>query len=345
MGKRSAAETIGIAAVLVALAGAVALEAEPARSSGPQEGLTVVLDDLLDHPTDLAFNPHDGSLWIVNDTAGDERDSTVVVRGLGAAEQQAERFPDSGRHYLADPTGIAFAASGDEHATSAFLGGGPTLWTSRAEQFRGGIESHLDMVHWTQPALGIATGADAARREYWVVNGSRGSIDRYRFNKPHVLGGTNHADGRVFRYVPQSLRPVRGLPSHVEFDARTKVLYVADTGNGRVARLPTAGLRTNGRRLEPVPRIPERLFAVRGGRVTTLAAGLATPVGLALKDGRLYVGEHATGRIVVLSLDGRRLGSIDTGVGTDSLTGLAAGPDGALYALDSRRNRVLRVPA
>lgn len=323
--------------------GAVAVAPEHARSADSQDGVSVVLAELLDHPTDLAFNPRDGSLWIVNDTGGDH-DTTVVVRGLGTAEQQAVRYTDSGRHYLANPTGIAFARSGNEHATSALVGGGPTLWTSRAEQFRGGIESHLDMVHWTQPALGIAVGADATRREYWVVNGSAGSVDRYRFNKPHVLGGTDHADGRVFRYVPRTLRPVRELPSHAEFDVATKTLYVADTGNGRIARLPTGKLRTTGRRLEPVRNMPERLFAVAGGRMATLADGLEGPVGLALKGGRLYVGEHATGRIVVLSLQGSRIGSIDTGVGPNALTGLAAGPDGAIYALDSLRNRLLRVP-
>jgi hypothetical protein len=167
------------------------------------------------------------------------------------------------------------------------------------------------MVHWTQPALGIATGANGARREYWVVNGTSGSVDRYRFNKSHVLGGTDHADGRVFRYVPRSLRAAVDLPSHAEFDPATKLLYIADTGNGRVALLATGGLRTKGRRIEPVQRLPERLFAVSGGRMTTLAGGLARPVGLALKDRKLYVGEHATGRIVVLSLAGARVGTIE----------------------------------
>ena len=54
----------------------------------------------------------------------------------------------------------------------------------------------------------------------------------------------------------------------------------------RVARLATHGLRTKGRRL-PSRLLPERLFAAKGGRVTTLAAGLERPVGIALKDGRL----------------------------------------------------------
>ena len=56
-----------------------------------------------------------------------------------------------------------------------------------------------------------------------------------------------------------------------------------------------------------------------------------------------HVGEHATGQIVVLGLDGTRVGTIDSGVDPGALMGIAAGPDGALYVLDAKLNRVLRL--
>lgn len=301
----------------------------------------VVLDRKLDHPTDLAFNPRDGSLWIVNDSRG-AGNTTVVVRGLGTAAESVEEFVDTSAHYLLDPTGIAFAPENAEFATSALSGGGPTLWTSVPSEFRGSQESHFDMVHWTEPALGIAAGSDAARREYWVVDGRHGAIDRYFFNEPHVLGGADHSDGRVYRYKQGSLKSFRRLPSHVEFDPTMRAVYIADTGNNRVVRFVAGAVPANARRLFYLS-LPERAFAVRGGMLTTVARGLRRPVGLLLKSGQLYVGEHATGRIVVLSLTGRIVQRIETGVGPNALTGLAEGPDGAIYFLDSRRNRVLRL--
>jgi hypothetical protein len=323
----------------LALAGVVA---PAAGTNAAETQVEVVVDRSLERPMDLAFNPHDGSLWVVNDRAG-ERNSTVVIRALGTTDQTIEEFVDPSRHYLLDPTAIAFSPVNWEFATSAHGGGGPTLWTSVRSEFHGGMESHLDMVHWTEPALGIAAGADTARREYWVANGRHGSIDRYFFNKPHRLGGTDHADGRVYRYRRGTLRPVPGLPSHAEFDSSTGAVYVADTGNGRIVRFIPGRSLAKARRIQPVRYIPERLFLAPGGTVTTVAHGLQRPVGLLLKDGRLFVGEHATGDVVVVTLDGTVERRIATGVGPDALTGLAASADGAIYFLDARRNRVLKL--
>ena len=335
----------GALATVAALALLTPLATESRASRAAAAPAEVVLAHGLSKPTGLAFNPRDGSLWIVNQ-AKRGPDYTLVVRNGVGPQADVKRFDDLSFHYLARPMAITFAPSLPEHATAALIGGGPTLWTSEEEHFRGARESHLDMVHHTEMGLGIAPGADDARREYWVFNGRRGSLDRYFFNDPHELGGMDHSDGVVYRYVTGSLKRVQGVPGHVAFDRASGRVFVADTGNGRIGVLRPGAVPEKGKQLpysgagRPVP---ERLFDAPGPRVHTLIHGLRQPAGLLLHRNRLLVGEYATGKIVVLTLTGRRLRTIDTGVGPNALTGLAADVRGRIYFLDARRNRLLRL--
>jgi len=340
---RSGRRGVVAAVVSLALLAPLATESRASRTaSAPAE---VVLAHGLSKPTGLALNPRDGSLWIVNQ-APRAYDYTLVIRNGFGPQANVKRFDDLSFHYLARPMAIAFSPSLPEHATAALIGGGPTLWTSEEELFRGARESHLDMVHHTEMGLGIAPGADDARREYWVFNGHRGSLDRYFFNEPHELGGMDHSDGRVYRYAKGSLKRVQGVPGHVAFDRASGRVFVADTGNGRVAVLRSGPVPANAKQLpysgagRPVP---ERLFEAAGTRVQTFARGLRRPAGLLLHRNRLLVGEHATGRIVVYTLGGLRVRTIDTGVGPNALTGLAADVRGRIYFLDAKRNRLLRL--
>jgi hypothetical protein len=331
--------------VVVTAAGPLPVSAQRAAPAVVE----VVLASHLARPTALAFNPRDGTLWIVN--TADTYDMTTVITDVDAAAATARTYRDTTAHYLANPYAITFSPTRNEVVTAAEFGGGPTLWTADLEIFRGSTESHLDMVHYTEPALGIAPGADPARREYWVVNGKERSLDRYFFNEPHVLGGQDHSDGVVYRYRPGSLRSGgRGVPSHAAFDAATQTLYVADTGNGRIVRFRAgpvppspARLRVRNGGTHRGMRGHERLFAASGGRVVPLVRKLRRPSGLLLKDGHLIVGEYATGRIHVITLQGRRRASFDTGLGKNALTGIAAAPDGRIYMLDKRRSRLLRL--
>lgn len=86
----------------------------------------------------------------------------------------------------------------------------------------------------------------------------------------------------------------------------------------------------------------ERLFTVSGGSVATVVRNLRQPAGLVLKDGHLIVGEYETGRIRVPTLGGLLHRAVDTGIGGNALSGLAAAPDGRIYFLDARPNRLLR---
>ncbi len=338
--RRSIRRLAGAALVLLVVVAGSVSETEAAKAPTRAE---VVFAGLLERPKALAFNPRDGALWIVNDSRA-VYDHTVVVRNVGTARQQAMRLFDGTFHYLANPLGIAFSPRLREVATAGAIGGGPTLWTSEQRRFHGSRESHLDMVHHSEMPVGIAVGADIERREYWVFNGHRGSLDRYFFNEPHELGGMNHADGVVYRYAESSLKYLRGIPGHVAFDRSADKVYVADTGGGRIAVMTAGPVPTNAKLVGGHP-LPERLFEVPNTSVRTLASGLRRPSGLLLTGKRLLVGEHTTGRIVVLDLSGRRLRSINTGLGSNALTGLAADAKGRIYFLDSKRGRVLRLRA
>lgn len=315
-----------------------------------QVRVTTVLDRGLSKPSGLAFNPKDQSLWVVNQ--GD--DSSVVIDGAGTAQQRAQRFVDDSAHFMHHPTAIAFSRERDEFATvqntDNDYGGhahgndfmGPTLFTADRRVFEGGTQSHLDMLHHSPKSMGIAAGADSVRREYWVFNGEVGSVDRYFFNQPHELGGHDHHDGLTVRYAPGSLRRVDGVPGHLALEAASGALYVADTGNGRIAKLDTktstAGARQVVGHHDETP-----LYQVPAATLQTVTSGLQQPSGLLLKDGKLLVAENGTGHLKLLSTDGALLADIDTGVGPGALTGLAQAADGRLFVLDAKRDRVLAV--
>jgi hypothetical protein len=224
------------------------------------------------------------------------------------------RVVDRDPHYLARPTGIAFSRGGSEFATAQDAGGfmGPTLWPGARSKFRPTLRLqsiHLDMLHHSPHSLGIAAGADEARREYWVFNGTEGSIDRYFFNEPHKPGENNHADGLAFRYATGELAPQPNVPSHLALDRATGDLYIADTGNSRVARLKTSPSTDGARMINmggplegPLHLMPDTTVE----EVIPERAGLRAPSGLALHAGALWVGDHATGRIHLFRWTARR---------------------------------------
>lgn len=317
--------------------------------------LRVLLDQQLSRPAAAAFHPRDGSLWIV--CRGD--DSSVIVDAPGTAQQRVRRFQDDSDHFMNNPLALAFSRTRVEFATAQDTANdyngkaapnhfmGPTLWTADRQVYQGGAASHLDMLHHSCFAVGIAAGARPTagpdRREYWVFNGESGCIDRYFFNAPHVLGGHDHADGETYRYG-SGLRRVANVPGHLALDETSGVLYIADTGNGRVAKLDTklpvtGATPTAGHHNETtIKRVPNATLAS-----VTQTGVLSRPAGLILSGGLLVVSDHGTGRIVVLHPDGTVLGDADTGLGAGALMGLVEAPGGKLWALDGRGHRLVEV--
>jgi hypothetical protein len=337
----------------------------PAPELGKEKGTATIAtvlgpENRLARPRDLAFNPlRPDELWILN-----ERDNSVVLLfGTTTDAPSFERRRDfAADHFLHKPAGIAFGAddttfgskgtfatcgesrneNGIEGATD-FMG--PTLWTSDLEVFAkknpAGLGSHIDMLHNSPLCTGIAheTG-----NVYWTTNGVKNSIVRYDFKADHNIGLDDHTDGGSLEYVEGQIKYLPGVPSHLFFHAATSMLYVADAGNGRVAKLDTT-TGTQGIRLPTKePQKAGHFKMVDAVFTDVIPKGvLTTPSGLEIRNDILYVSDNATGRIVAFDMQGKELNSIDTGVGPGALAGMAFGPDNKLYFVDMVGNRLMRI--
>ena len=309
--------------------------------------------ELLFLPRDLAFNPEAPTqLWVLNH--GDN--TTVIFFDPGTPEEDWNKRSGFGNdHFLASPSALAFGAPGtfatvqeeDEETQPStpndFMG--PTLWTSDIEIYDSGHASHLDMLHNSPNAVGIAWDRDNV---YWVFDGYHQSITRYDFQSDHGLGGEDHTDGIIERYVEDEMGYVAGVTSSMELDHATGLLYIADTGNSRIAVLDTA----TGTEAGPIgPNYDGAVMrSMAGATLTTLIDGTAVdlprPSGLELHDGMIWVSDNERSTIVALDMAGTVVDYLDLSsiVASGGLGAMAFGPeDGALYVLDVPAHKVLRI--
>lgn len=370
--RRGASVVVTVAAFAVLGIGAslaVALASHPvirpAQALAPpapvEQGVTVVAEHpYLRTPRDLAFNPlAEGELWVVNG-----RDHSVAILHHATTDAPTIEYRRDGKaaHFMHRPSAIAFGspsttigidgtfATAQESMDDAvpflrreFMG--PTLFSSSLDVFARPVAptllgSHLDMLHESPLAMGIAWERDHV---YWVFGGYLGTISRYDFVEDHGVGHDDHANGVIRHHGRGVVRRVPGVPSHLAFDPATSLLYVADTGNARVLALDTRTGRPGAAGPGWEAGVDTRW--VDGSVFAELvpAGTLALPSGLALADGRLYVGDHATGLVHVFGTDATPLGTVDSGAGEHALMGLTFGPDGRLYGVDARRGRILRL--
>ena len=310
----------------------------------------------LNAPTDLAFNPEaPDQLWITNHADH----SMVIIEHMATATQSSSKQTgtgDDGQHFLAKPAALAFGAPGrlataeDENQITqpttpgSFMG--PTLWSSDVNVFNGGMASHYGMLHNSPLSVGIAWDHDNV---YWVFDGTHGSLTRYDFHAGHPLGGTDHSNGEVARYVEGKVAQVAGVMSHLKVDHDTQLLYVADTGNNRIAVLDTT---TGTRGAAMFPNFDGDLqYQVNGASLTTLvdgsAMGLQRPSGLALQQKVLFVTDNATSRIYAFDLQGHPLDWLDLSlqVQPGGLMGLTFDAAGNLFLVDNIGNQVLEITA
>jgi hypothetical protein len=233
---------------------------------------------------------------------------------------------------------------------AAFIG--PTLWTADPAIYNGvngdydwSNGSHLDMLHATSYCMGIAHDSASV---YWTFNGELGTLDRYDFGAPHVVGHYYHDDGLITRFElgADALARLPDVPSNMMVSGDH--LYIADTGNGRVVRFarnatPTqmgTFLSHEGIRGDVMGEMPleviasiEELSAIWGARVE--------PSGLAFVGSTLVVANHGTGHIALFDADGQLLRNLDTGLG-EGIGGLTV-MDGAIYFAHMRERRVYRI--
>jgi len=348
-------------------------QAAPAASAVPTR---VELVRLFDPPpawtaTALAFDPlRTGELWVTlrrvpsnqacletarAGCAALQGEVALVQGATSAAPSMKIKIDGNAWHFMRRPTSIAFGENGnlstcgeartDNYEDDASDYSGPVLWSSDPTIF-GALPkadqngTHLDMLHETPFCMGIA---HERGNVYWAFNGKLGALDRYDFRAPHVIGGEDHSDGELTRYVQGQLKRVPEVPSHLALDRSRGQLYVADTAGGRILRLdiasgvPGADVPT----LDPIS-IHRR---VDGATLEELVApgSLAAPSGIALTVDRVIATDNATSRIWWFKLDGSPLGSVATGLPAGSLSGVAVGPDGKLYLSDLLTGAAYRV--
>lgn len=362
------ASLVGLAACSSApVAGPPPVKA-PELGTGDHSASSVVLTEIvtasagITKPRDLAFNPlRPDELWVVND--GD--DGVVIVHDASSESRTTEHRVDvAADHFLAFPAAIAFgqeattfglpgtfATCGESRNT---YGGtmkmndftGPALWSSDLSVFAvkdpAGLGSHLDMLHNTPLCMGIA---HERNNRYWVFGGLGNSIDLYDFGTDHGIGQDDHTNGEYFRYVAGQVKYVQGVPSHLAFRDDDGMVYVADTGNARVAILdPSAAV--------PGVKVPTKepmktSVIMNGATLTDLIAAdsgmLERPSGLEIRGDYVYVSDNANGRISAFNFKGERVNYLDTGLPAGALAGMSFDANGKLYFVDMVGNRVLRI--
>ena len=94
---------------------------------------------------------------------------------------------------------------------------GPTLWSGESSTFDGGDESHLHMLHNSPSGKGIVWERQS---RHWVFDGLHNAITIYDFHDDHGLGGSDHTNGEVARYVEGEVRSAPVVPPHLELDRR-----------------------------------------------------------------------------------------------------------------------------
>ena len=328
--------------------------------SVPQFGNTFTVigtaEDGLDAVRDLEFDPQAPErLWTFNMLSH----GVVIFFDPGTEQQTSEERIDAyAQHFMAYVSSGAFGDDGrfatcqesrDEWNVGPqdpddFMG--PSLWPSDLEVFavvgqafppQDGLEgSHLDMLHQSPWCMGIAHDSGNV---YWAFDGMNDTIVRYDFVADHGAGGGDHSDGIIWRYLDTTVTRVANIPGHMELDHETGMLYVADTGAGRIMRLDT----TSGTNTGSLPGDWDGATyeGVEGADYQALVEGLGEPSGLALHDGRLFVSDHASGEVIALELDGTEIERMSTPA--ERIMGIEIGPEGNLWYADAGANEVVRV--
>ncbi len=319
--------------------------------------------------TALAFDPtRAGELWVtlrqpattLPCTEEDGRGCAALIGRValvrdatGAAPTMSVEEDGNAWHFMRRPTSIAFGDDGtlatcgeartDNYEDEAIDYSGPVLWSSDPQIFgatpqKGQNGTHLDMLHNSPFCMGIAHERDHV---YWVFNGKLGALDRYDFHEPHVIGGEDHSDGELYRYVEGELTRAPEIPSHLALDKERGELYVADTGSGRVLRLQL-GTGTPGTEVPTLDPISVHQ-AVDGATLDVVVPSgvVAQPSGIALVDDALVVADHESGKLFAFLRDGTPAGELQTGLA--GLAGVTLGPDHKLYVADMKTGSAYRL--
>ena len=333
------------------------------------------VDDGLNTPRDLEFNPGvSGELWVVNRTD----DSVSIFSDAGTADQSSQHIIDPfAMHFMDEVSSIAFGDAMHEptdalnfgtcqESTNTYNGQGdanyfmgPALWSSDPEIFGvsnqeaiSGLSamfgyytdlgSHLDMLHESPLCMGIAHDYDNV---YWVFDGYNESIYRYDFQEDHDPGWDDHSDGIMARYVEGEVAYVPDVPSHMVLDQDSRLLFIADTGNNRIAVLDTeSGAQgDNLVTMEPGTTHYEMDNAILATFIDGDEFGLVAPTGVDIVDGVLLVTDNETSEVIAFDTNGEEIDRLYTGVESGSLMGIAARSIEDIWLVSATENRLYRL--
>jgi len=331
--------------------------------------VTTVLteNDGLIRPVDLEFNSSlffENDLWIVN-SANNGHHTITIAHDIDKPTRSIVQKADSRRsHFMWRTQALAFGVNGtfataQNGEQGTFMGNdfkeylfmGPTLWSSDTaifasrNQFQPGyLGSHLDMLHQNPYNLGIA---HETASKYWVSDARYNSISSYDFQNPHEVGGTDHRDGIIYRYVDVTLTPgAYGIPAHLVKDKNSNWLYFIDGGAKIVKRLDiTSG--SEGVDLEMPNFSGEWVQSFKsklGGTVELVVpADSATPVGIDCRDGILYVSYYETGDIKLFDINNNFVEIEIIHTNCPGIMGITVNREGDIWAANHDSSSVLKI--
>ena len=325
----------------------------------------------LSNPRDMQFHPLDASkLWVANH---DSDDIAMIDVAAGTSQNRWDRSP---YHYMEKITSLSFDATGKfatcQDSLNAYNGMqapnhfmGPTLYDSDegalVDQIGNGacdtedpsttcFFSHIDMLHESPQCVGITHDSETVSpfgNVYWMFDGLHGHLVRFDFSQPHGPGSLDHSVAAIRRFPDIALTRVEGVPSHLMMDPDSRVLYIVDTGGGRILRMdPDSGnfLRTAKVEYPIYSSLAETFeYSIWGcADWEVFVDGLNVPSGLHISDGVVYVGERNTSRIIAFDKATREeITSIQTGA--LGLNGFDIDQAGQLWFSDGPSNTVSRV--
>jgi len=323
---------------------------------------TVVIDatDGLNSPVDLDFNRKDMSeLWVINMRTENVGGNTVTLQDAGTPSQKAILRTDGNAwHFMSLPTALAFGENGSWGSTPGVWDAnhragttrpftGPSLWSSDLAiyaQPSGGNGSHLDMLHGSPYSVGMAWEKN---NQYWIFDGHNGHLVMYDFAVDHGPGNADHDDGRIRRYPDVQLKRDGLIPSHMEFDAARKWLYINDIGNARIIRVDvTTGNVKGSSATAPSERLAENNDMENVTMEVVASTGLTKPCGLDVFGDRLIVTDNSTNEILVYDLS-KNNGSFPLvgkfTVPFTDIMGVKLDKEGKIWFVDKTAKKVIRI--
>ena len=201
------------------------------------------------------------------------------------------------------------------------------------------------MLHEAPLCMGIAhdgaavsrgpAGGTEYRNVYWAYDGGHQQLVRFDFESDHGPGSMDHSLANVRRYAGLKLGYVAGTTSHMELDASSRELFVADTGNDRVLRVmvDTGHYLQDAKARFPIYSSPEASFnyTIWEGLQWSVLGVLDRPNTLALAKDVVYVGSDTLGKIFAFDrATGVVLKSVTVVSAPERLRGISLS-HGALY--------------